>query len=113
MKNKVNKTKELTLEETLFFATIVSMAKKGTLTRFIDDYLNKQNEKIKKPNPFKVKHPKIIFPDTIILIQGLNYSKPMYYIEGILKFSILPCDVGDFVNYMIADGHHIHIRPYN
>jgi hypothetical protein len=110
MKKKENKTKEL--KKALFFATIVSMAQKGTLTAFINDKLKQENEKRKKPNPFKVRHPKISFPDTIILIQGLNNSKPMYYIEGILKFSILPCDVGDFVNYMIADGHHIHIRPY-
>jgi hypothetical protein len=115
MKNKVVQIKtkeELKALENILMTSIVRMACKGTLTGFIQDSLNKQNEKRKKPNPFKVRHPKISFPDTMILIQGLNNSKPMYYIEGILKFSILPCDVGDFVNYMIADGHHIHIRPY-
>lgn len=114
MKNKVVKIKtkeELKLLEKVLMTSIVSMANNGTLTGFLQDCLKKQNEKIKKPNPFKVRYNKINFPDTIVLKSGLNYSKPIFYMEGEPKVFISAIDVGDFVNSMIADGHHIIIRP--
>lgn len=113
MKNKVQiKTKEeLKLLERIAMTSIVSMASNGTLTGFIQDSLKKQNEKRKKPNPFKVRYNKINFPDTIVLKSGLNYNKPIFYMEGEPNVLIHTQDVGDFINSMLADGHHIMIRP--
>jgi len=113
-KNKVIQIKtkeELKLLEEIMVATIVSMSNQGTLTQFLQNFIQKQNDARKKPNPFKVRYHKIQFPDTMVLIQGLQDSKPIYYIQGLTKFTLHASDVGEFVNSMIADGHHISIRP--